>query len=113
MRILNTVGLGRWVCAPAFKGVGGSGLEPNDFDLHLSCYDVDPTPNAVFWEAEDQFGLFLGGGQTDAFLCVDATKELPLVPSMGSWALATLAGLMALLTMVWYARRRTTGGQPA
>ena len=32
---------------------------------------------------------------------------------MGRWALAILAGLMGLLAMVWYARRRTTGGQPA
>ncbi len=66
--------------------------------------------------AENQFGFFQNvSGQTDAFLCVNAAKELPLsqVPSMGSWALATLAGLMALLTMVWYARRRATGGQPA
>ncbi|MEE8551238.1 MAG: hypothetical protein V3T08_08310 [Gemmatimonadota bacterium] len=90
-------------------------MEPNDFDLHLSCYDVDPTANGVVWEAQDQFGPFFGGGQTDVFLCVDATKELPLsqVPLVGRWGLVTLAGLMGLLAMVWYARRRATGRQPA
>ncbi len=31
---------------------------------------------------------------------------------MGHWDLATLAGLMGLLTIAWYARRRATGGQP-
>ncbi len=112
---LNVVGLGQWVCAPVDKTEGANNFPILAEGLHLSCYDVDPSFSPVPWQALDQFGPFAGAGQTDAFLCVNANKELPLsqVPSMGSWALATLAGLMALLTMVWYARRRTTGGQPA
>ncbi len=112
---LNVVGLGQWVCAPVDKTEGANNFPILAEGLHLSCYDVDSTFSPVPWQALDQFGPFGGAGQTDAFLCVNANKELPLsqVPSMGSWALATLAGLMGLLTMVWYARRRTRGGLPA
>ncbi len=113
----NTVGLGRWICAPVEKTKGPNNFPITNSGLHLSCYDVDPTLNTLAWEARDQFGefAFAGSGQTDAFLCVDAVKQLPLsqVPSMGRWGLATLGGLMGLLTVVWYARRRSTGGQPA
>ncbi|MEE8551276.1 MAG: hypothetical protein V3T08_08500, partial [Gemmatimonadota bacterium] len=89
---VNTVGMGRWVCTPVEK----NGSEIFD-DLHLACYDVPLTFNPAIWEAEDQFGTFNNAiGQTDAFLCVPAEKELTVgqVPTMGPWGLVTLAGLM-------------------